>query len=43
MGTIIVSIILVAAVGAVFVYLYRNRKKGKCSCGECSMRDSCGK
>lgn len=46
MGTVIVLIVLAAAVGGVIYKMYRNKKEGKSSCGcggDCSSCKHCGK
>ncbi|MBO4928530.1 MAG: FeoB-associated Cys-rich membrane protein [Clostridiales bacterium] len=45
LGTIIISILLAAAVVLVIVKMIRDKKNGKtgcgCGCSSCAMRDSC--
>ncbi len=44
-ATIIISVLLMAAIAAILVHMIRNRKKGETSCGcgcsHCPMSDSC--
>lgn len=44
-GTLLVSLLLLLAVGAILYRLIRNKKKGKsvcgCGCAGCSMSGSC--
>ncbi|MBR0228336.1 MAG: FeoB-associated Cys-rich membrane protein [Clostridia bacterium] len=46
-GTILVSLLLLGAVTGVIVKLYRDKKKGKsscgCNCGCCPMAGACHK
>lgn len=46
-GTIVVAVILTAAVAAVIAMMWRDRKCGKslcgCKCSECAMRGACHK
>ena len=44
-ATIIIGVLLMAAIAAILVHMIRNRKKGKTTCGRgcshCPMSDSC--
>lgn len=45
LATIIISVLLIAAIAGVFIHLRRNKKKGKsscgCGCGSCPISDDC--
>lgn len=45
LGTVIVSVLLLAAIAAILVGMLRDRKNGKASCGSgcsgCPMGDNC--
>lgn len=45
LGTVVVSVLLLAAITAILVGMLRDRKKGEsscgCSCGGCPMGESC--
>ncbi|PKM71831.1 MAG: FeoB-associated Cys-rich membrane protein [Firmicutes bacterium HGW-Firmicutes-16] len=45
LGTIIISLLLIAAVYGIIVSMLKNKKKGKsscgCNCGNCPMSGSC--
>ncbi|MDO4553175.1 MAG: FeoB-associated Cys-rich membrane protein [Bacillota bacterium] len=47
LGTIVVSVLLLAAVTAIVIHLVRNKRKGKPSCGYacqgCAMNGQCHK
>lgn len=44
-GTILISIILILIVGGITIKLYKDKKKGKsscgCSCGDCPSANRC--
>lgn len=44
-GTIIISLVLLAVVGSIIAVMIKDKKKGKsscgCSCGSCPMGGSC--
>lgn len=44
-STIIICIVLIAVIAGIIVYIVRNKRQGKTSCGcgcqNCAMRDSC--
>lgn len=46
-GTILISLVLIAAVTGVLLFLRKNKRKGKspcgCNCGHCPMSGSCHK
>ena len=45
LGTIVVSLVLIAVVALIIKYLVGQKKKGKtscgCNCAECAMRNAC--